>query len=229
MMQQHPQMMQQHPQMMQQHPQMMQQYLIQSDSSKQSHSIQFSEKLIEKEKLNSLQIVNLENINKELSGKVNDLQKKINFINKTNHKDIECDVKIKAIKIDLDNKINKITDSVKLTTNNYMQLLFNTLLKNQIITQNEIENIKLRLIKKDVDTRTIISYLENKINLSKNIFTPISDSTFNQTNSKNNYDDIFNKKWNVPLPRPPVCISDDPVRVKQNDSFTNSFSSITFK
>ena len=214
MMQQNP------PMMMQQNPPMMMQY---NEIEEKIENNNYSSK----EKINSSQILNLENINKELSEKVNDLQNKIDIINKMDPEDSGCDVKIKAIKSDLTNKINAITNSVKSTTDNYIQLLFNTLLKNQIISQNEIENIKLRLIKKEIDSRTIISYLEDKVNLSKTIFTPISDSVFNQTNSKNNYDDIFNKKWNVPLPRPPVCISDDPIKVKQNDYFFNNFSNIT--
>jgi hypothetical protein len=237
MMQQNPQMMQQNPQMMQQNPQMMQQYpqIMQYNSSQPSNSIEYNENeektennnYLLKEKINSLQIMNLENINKELKEKVNDLQNKIDIINKMDRVDTGCDVKIKKIKNDLTNKINDITNSIKSTTDNYIQLLFNTLLKNQIITQNEIKNIKLRLTKKEIDSQTIISYLEDKIKLSKTIFSPISDSVFNQTNSNNNYGDIFNKKWNVPLPRPPVCISDDPIKVKQNDNFFNNFSNIT--
>ena len=175
-----------------------------------------------KEHLNSIQITNLERTNKDLNIKIDDLQKKINFINLMDKTDLGCEVKINAMKVDLDKKVNEINNSVKTTTDNYIQLLFNTLLKSQLISQNEIDNIKLKIIKKEVDARTIISYLEDKVNLSKTIFTPVSDNIFNH--SKNSYDDIFNKKWTVPLPRPPVCISEDPIKIKQNDNFSSSFS-----
>ena len=177
--------------------------------------------------LNSIQITNLEKINKDLNIKISNLENKIKVINDMNKNDLGCEVKINAIKIDLDNKINEITNNVKTTTDNYIQLLFNTLLKNQLISRNEIDNIKLKLIKTEVDTNTIISYLEDKIKLSKTIFTPISNTFLNKSDTKYDFDDIFNKKWNVPLPRPPVCISDDPIKVKQNDNFTNNFSNVS--
>ena len=57
--------------------------------------------------------------------------------------------------------------------------------------------------------------------LAKTISTNANDGVFNSINS---LDNIFNKKWNVPMPRPPVCLSDDPIKIKQNDNFTSLYS-----
>ena len=38
-----------------------------------------------------------------------------------------------------------------------------------------------------------------------------------------NFDEIYLNKWNVPLPRPPVCIPEVPVIIKQNDTNLSNF------
>jgi hypothetical protein len=121
-----------------------------------------------------------------------------------------------------DEKINKLENQIQTINNNYVNTLFDILLNNQTITQTEINNIKLQLQKGNTDYGTIVSYLENKINISKHLFTP--SNTDNTFKNNNNLDNILNNKWFVPLPRPPICISDNPIVVKQNDNYSNTYS-----
>ena len=85
-------------------------------------------------------------------------------------------------------------------------------MKNQVITQNEVDNIKRNLNSNLIDINTVINYLENKKSLAKNL-------TINY-----NFDEIYLNKWNAPLPRPPICISDDPVKIRQIDQYSTSFA-----
>jgi hypothetical protein len=126
--------------------------------------------------------------------------------------DIDCETKINDIKSNLNNQIIDIKNKSKDSIDNYIKLLTDILLKNQVITQIEVDNINRNLNSNLIDINTVINYLENKKKLAKNL-------TINY-----NFDNIYLNKWNVPLPRPPICISDDPVKIKQIDQYSSNFS-----
>jgi hypothetical protein len=154
----------------------------------------------------------LETINNNLNIKLNVLEKEL--ANVKSKSEIECDDRIKKVKTDLINQISDIKKESKLAIENYIKLLFDLLLKNQLITQNEIDNMNRQLTNNQIDVQTVINYLENKKKLAKNL------------NIRYNFEDILVKKWYAPLPRPPVCISDNPTKIKQDDQLLSYYSSI---
>lgn len=159
--------------------------------------------------INNKYYLNNEDLNNKLAGL------EIEISNIKSKSDIECETKINNIKSDLNNQINDIKNKSKESIDNYLKLLTDILLKNQVITQNEVNNINKNLSSGLIDLNTIINYLENKKTLAKNL-------TINY-----NFDNIYLDKWNVPLPRPPICISDDPVKVKQIDQYSTNFAPFT--
>lgn len=148
--------------------------------------------------------------NEDLNNKLADLENEISNIKLKS--DIECETKINNIKSNLNNQIIDIKNKSKESTDNYVKLLTDILLKNQVITQNEVNNMNRNLNSGLIDINTIINYLENKKKLAKNL-------TINY-----NFDSIYLEKWNAPLPRPPICISDDPIKVKQIDNYSTKFA-----
>jgi hypothetical protein len=143
-----------------------------------------------------------------------------------NNTDIDCTQKIETVKIELLNKINKINDKNKNTKENYINNLFDILISNEILTKNEIINIKKKLNNNEIDQDTVITYLENKKKLSKQIYF---NKELGQQFSNVNYDynNLLEGKWQVPMPRPPVCVSNEQIKVNQYDNYNSNFS--TFK
>ena len=127
-----------------------------------------------------------------------------------------CNYKIGIIKNEYDNKINEMNKNFKETNNNYLDLLFNILLENQIISHNEIINIKKKIFNEDIDYNTLISYLHNKILLNKSLINL-------GTTNKYNLDELLDNKWIPPLPRNKVCISEN-YKVMQNDEGLSNYS-----
>ena len=150
--------------------------------------------------------LNDENLNNKLAN----LENQIATIKSKS--DIECETKINTIKTELTNQITDLKNKSKDSIDNYLKLLTDILLKNQIITQNEVDNIKRNLNSNLIDINTVVNYLENKKKLAKNL-------TINY-----NFDEIYLNKWNAPLPRPPICISDDPIKIKQIDEYSTKFA-----
>jgi hypothetical protein len=148
--------------------------------------------------------------NEDLNSKLANLETEISNIKSKS--DIECETKINNIKSDLNNQITNIKNKSKDSIDNYIKLLTDILLKNQVISENEVNNINKNLSSGLIDLNTVINYLENKKTLAKNL-------TINY-----NFDNIYLHKWNAPLPRPPICISDDPIKVKQIDQHSNNFA-----
>jgi hypothetical protein len=107
--------------------------------------------------------------------------------------EIECNKQLKIMKKDLSNSILK-----------YIDLLCDELLQNEIISINEIQNIKYKIKNNQIDNNTIINYLENKKTLHKQISISGGDKF---TQVPPNFDNILSGKWQVPMPRPPVCIN----------------------
>ncbi len=119
--------------------------------------------------------------------------------------DIECNKRIDIIKKDLSYSIAK-----------YIDLLCEELLNNEIISLNEIQNIKYKIKNNQVDINTIINYLENKKMLNRQISISGNNKSF---------DNILSGKWQVPMPRPPVCLPSEITKVNQYDTNTTNFSS----
>ena len=134
--------------------------------------------------------------------------------------DADCDKKINIVKTELSNKIETISNNNKNTKNNYINNLFDLLYSNEIITNNEIINIKTKYNNNQIDQDSIIQYLENKKKLNKQIFLKK-----NQQNISN-YDNLLNGKWQVPMPRPPVCINNNSDKINNYDISNSSYSSI---
>ena len=86
------------------------------------------------------------------------------------------------------------------------------------MTNNEIINIKKKINNNEIDHDTVITYLENKKKLTKQL-------QFNQYRNTNNYNDLLNGKWQVPIPRPPVCVNNTEInKVYQYDSVFNNYA-----
>jgi hypothetical protein len=149
-----------------------------------------------------------ESINIELNKKIINLQYQLNLVK--SNSTFDCKNKIDKASKDLSYQINDLKTQGTHINNNYLQLLFDLLLNNQLITLNEVENINRKLKSGDIDIYTIVSLLERKKELAKISFP--------------NFNDIYLKKWTTPLPRPPICLSDNPIKLKQNDIYANNYS-----
>lgn len=161
--------------------------------------------------MNNQEITNQYYSNKEdLNNKLASLENEIADIKSKS--DIECESKINNVKTELNNQISNIKNKSKESIDNYIKLLTDVLLKNQVITQNEVTNMNKNLSSGMIDFNTVINYLENKKKLAKNL-------TINY-----NFDNIYLHKWNTPLPRPPICINENPVRVKQSEEYSTNYA-----
>ena len=150
-------------------------------------------------------------LNKEdLNNKLASLENEIADIKSKS--DIECESKINNVKSELNNQISNIKNKSKESIDNYIKLLTDILLKNQVITQNEVTNMNKNLSSGMIDFNTVINYLENKKKLAKNL-------TINY-----NFDNIYLHKWNTPLPRPPICISENPIKIKQSEEYSTNYA-----
>lgn len=155
----------------------------------------------------------------ELKNKISEIKDKLDTIPNVNSPqiiDVDCDKKISIVKNELLEKIDGINDKNKNTKLNYINHLFDLLKNNEIISSNEIINIRTKLSNKEIDEDTIISYLENKKRLSKQFYFDKA------TNYK--YENLFDGKWQVPAQRPPVCISNDLNSIGQYDKFESPFA-----
>ncbi len=154
----------------------------------------------------------------ELKNNLDEIKKKLDLlpiVSKPEY-EIDCDKKINVVKNELLDKIDKINNKNKDTKNNYINDLFELLKFNQILSDNEINNIKNKLSTNEIDHDTVISFLENKKKLTKHL-------QFNQYKN-NNFNDVLSGKWQVPMPRPPVCITTDNNKVYQYDAHLNNYS-----
>ena len=110
---------------------------------------------------------------------------------------------------------------------NYYNLLIKELYNNKVLNDIDLKNIKLKLDSKLFTLEEIILQLENlksQITINTNItndlpqdfFKPIGDKVPNDW--ENDYTILNTSKWQVPMPRPPVCINNSPCRVCPTDS-----------
>ena len=154
------------------------------------------------------------NINEQILN----LQKQIEYLMQENmklNKNNFCDC----------DDVNKLKDELnelknnKKDNNDYINSLLLELQKNQIITTVEVNNINNSLINNNVDKQTIIKYLENKKNFTKQQYIKS-----NNNNNVKTYDfkTVFDGKWKMPLPRPTV--SDKNYKVNINDDYSNNYA-----
>ncbi len=157
----------------------------------------------------------------ELKNNLEEIKKKIDNIPASSNKtiyDVDCDKKINVVKNELLDKINKINDKNKNTKINYINDLFDLLISNEVLTNNEINNIRKKIESNEIDHDTIILYLENKKKLTKQL-------KFNPYRNINNYGDFLEGKWQVPMPKPPVCINNAEMnKVYQYDAGFNNYA-----
>ena len=155
------------------------------------------------------------------------IKKKLDEMPQNNNNiDIDCTQRIENVKIELLNKINTINKQNKNTKENYINNLFDILVSNELLTKNEVINIKKKINNNEIDQDTVITYLENKKKLSKQIF--FNKELCQQISNVNyNYSNLLEGKWQVPMPRPPVCINNEHTKINQYDNYNSNFS--TFK
>jgi len=160
----------------------------------------------------------------DLKNQINELKNQLQFFTSNNNKnisnefpDLNCAEKIDIVKKELLTKIDTISDKY---INNYVDLLCDDLIKQEILSLNEVQNIKYKIKNNLVDVETIVSYLENKKQLSKQLMLS-ENSKYSDLNY--NYKSLLDGKWQIPMPRPPVCISDG-AQLTQYDKYDSTFS-----
>ena len=137
--------------------------------------------------------------------------------------------KPKEIVPDLNNNINP---SIAFK---YIEVLISDLLIKNIINDDDVNNIKIKLESKIISIQDVIESLEKlkkysetittKQNLNNDLkynelpldfFKPIGDKISNDWS--NDYTILNTDKWKVPLQRPPLCINTNPCKVCPNDT-----------
>jgi hypothetical protein len=153
----------------------------------------------------TLQLDKIQQLNQQLEQNIKPIIQIKNVDINDGLPDIECNKRIDVIKKDLSMSIAK-----------YIDLLCDELFNHEIISINEIKNIKYKIKNNEVDNNTIINYLENKKKLSRNITISKQDKSF---------DNLISGKWQVPMPRPPVCLPSDNTKINHYDLNISNFSS----
>ena len=121
---------------------------------------------------------------------------------------------------------------------NYLLLLMKDLYSKGLINTNDINTIKLNLESKKITINNAIMSLEKVKKASDNynpgtnyniqnelpaeFLTPLGNKIANDWS--NDYTILNTNKWQVPTPRPPVCINNSPCKVCPLDSSPYSIS-----
>jgi len=155
-----------------------------------------------------------------------------------------CGVEVAKVKRDLELKINQLTeqlnmkqpiDSSSMIASKYYSSLINELNERGVLDVNEIQNIKLKLDSKLLSIDEVILSLEklkatSKVKPSKSdtksdhkydelpseFYSPMGGNIAN--NWDNQYTILDTNRWQVPMPRPPVCINTAPCKVCPSES-----------
>jgi len=154
-----------------------------------------------------------------------------------------CGVEVAKVKRDLELKINQLTDQLNMNqavggnamiASKYYASLVSELNERGVLDANEIQNIKLKIESKLLSIDEVIASLEKLKATSK--AKPKSDSKtdhkFDELPSEfyspmggdiankwdNNYTLLDTNRWQVPMPRPPVCINTAPCKVCPTES-----------
>lgn len=154
---------------------------------------------------------------------------------------VNCEVEVAKMRREMQDTISKLkqeiaSQSVKSEQSpfakKYMSILIADLLENRIIDSDDVENINAKLISGAITTNDAIKSLEKlrsigrpkKVSKPKDrqndmkysdlpadYYKPLGDKIANQWD--NEYTILNTDKWQVPQPRPPVCISNGPCKV----------------
>ena len=140
----------------------------------------------------------------------------------------------------LNTKLNTPTDNSKMA-NKYFASLMSDLINRNIIDSTDIDNIQAKLQSGVLTIDEIITSLEilkrdgkgkNRIEegkvrndreyseLPSDFYTPLGKQVPNEWS--NEYTILNTNKWQVPMPRPPVCINTQPCKVCPTDTSNNS-------
>jgi hypothetical protein len=140
-----------------------------------------------------------------------------------------CENEINKLKMQLDaltSNNNNNTNTYSTIASNYLNKLITSLLNKKIITQIDVNNIKVKLNSKLFSLSDVINSLEIldantndsnkkdyniKNELPTDFYSPIGDKVSN--NWSKDYSILDTSKWTVPMPRPPVCINSQPCKV----------------
>ena len=157
-----------------------------------------------------------------------------------------CAMEVNKVKKDLENQINKL--KVQLNSRmipnangkiaaKYFESLLKDLNEKGVLDARDIENIQLKMRSKLLTVEEVISSLEmlkkegkSKVRskdgkvkddrvyseLPSDFYSPLGDKISNEWD--NDYTILNTNKWQVPMPRPPVCINTAPCKVCPTDS-----------
>ena len=160
-----------------------------------------------------IQNPNINLIRKNFDNKIEQIQMQLNTLKSTS--EFECEERINKVKEELTNQINIVRIKSDESISRYLNMLFDLLLKNQVISQNEIDNIKYKLSNNQVDLNTVIGYLENKKKFAKN--QNILEKSYMQSN-------IIMPKSNTTMLKSNITMPESYTNVKQNDYNYSNFS-----
>jgi hypothetical protein len=143
---------------------------------------------------------------------------------------------IDDLKVQLQTKAKQPGTNSKIASR-YFESLMSDLVEKGLIDVNDIENIKLKMSSKLLTMEEVISSLEtikkegkprvNRVDgkikddniyneLPSDFYSPLGDKIANEW--ENDYSILNTNKWQVPMPRPPVCINTMPCKVCPTDS-----------
>jgi hypothetical protein len=159
---------------------------------------------------------------------------------------VGCAMEVDKVKKELENEINKLKSMVNNMASvnpdskiaeKYFDSLLNELNERGVIDSRDIENILLKMKSKLLTIEEVISSLEmlkkegrsrarttdgkvkdDKVynELPSDFYSPLGDKIANEWD--NDYTILNTNKWQVPMPRPPVCVNTAPCKVCPTDS-----------
>jgi hypothetical protein len=159
---------------------------------------------------------------------------------------VGCAMEVNKIKRELEKQINKLKNQLnsRMIPNangkiaaKYFESLLKELNEKGVLDARDIENIQLKMRSKLLTVEEVISSLEmlkkegkskvrsrdGKIKddrvyseLPSDFYSPLGDKISNEWD--NDYTILNTNKWQVPMPRPPVCINTAPCKVCPSDS-----------
>lgn len=158
-----------------------------------------------------------------------------------------CGMEVEKIKRQMQDEMAELKEQLKARTsippasakiaNRYFESLMNDLADKGILDSNEIDNIQSKLRSKLLSMDEVIASLETlkkegkakvrvqegKVKhdrdyseLPSDFYTPLGQQVPNDWSSE--YTILNTNKWQVPMPRPPVCINTQPCKVCPTDS-----------
>jgi len=148
----------------------------------------------------------------------------------------ELQLEINKLKSQLSSNMVSANPNGKIAAK-YFESLLNELNEKGVIDARDIENIQLKMKSKLLSIEEVISSLEmlkkegksrtrvtngqvkdDKVynELPSDFYSPLGDKISNEWD--NDYTILNTNKWQVPMPRPPVCVNTAPCKVCPTDS-----------